>query len=709
MKIKVTKLLFLVCIFILKCTPALYAQDSTTSKVITHISVLEDTSGTLSPVAAYQIPFKEVKEPTPNYGLTTSVYWFKVKVDNYSDNDDVLFKIHNGIITNATLYDPAKGFYMVPAGDSTPYRKKQFNSQFPIFRLNIQPGASATYLLKVSSQNVLDLPMKADSEVAVLDAVNKDQLFFGIYIGIILIMYFYNLFIWFTVKDSNYLYYVFYIASVGLLQACLKGYASKFLWRNNTWLTIEMPVAMIAFSGIFAILFVFNFLNVKKYTPKLYYVLWGLNVVYFIGIGIGLSGNLIVAQKMLQGAAGLVSITIMTAGIKVYRKGFKPALYFNIAWSFFLTGVVIYILKDAKVLPYNNFTSNAILIGSSLEVSLLSFALADKINTYRKEKEESQRQALLALQENERIVREQNTILERKVNERTFELKVSNDELNKAMTELKEAETQLVESEKMASLGQLTAGIAHEINNPINFVTSNVKPLNRDVRILLDAVATMENLVVQEVPATEKLRIIKQYKEEIDYDYLKEEIDQLLHGIGEGASRTAEIVKGLRIFSRLDEDDLKKADINEGLESTLIITNNLLNNIIKVEKHYGNLPLVECYPGKLNQVFLNIISNGIYAIKKKFEETEGGLLTITTARQEDTVSIKIADNGTGMDENTRKRLFEPFFTTKDVGEGTGLGLSIAYNTINKHNGKIEVHSQLGVGTEFDITLPLIQK
>ena len=159
----------------------------------------------------------------------------------------------------------------------------------------------------------------------------------------------------------------------------------------------------------------------------------------------------------------------------------------------------------------------------------------------------------------------------------------------------------------------------------------------------------------------------------------------------------------------MDEDDLKKADINEGLDSTLIITNNLLNNIIKIEKNYASLPLIECYPGKLNQVFLNIISNAIYAIKKKFGESEGGLLSISTSYDDHFLSIKLADNGTGMDDNTKKRLFEPFFTTKDVGEGTGLGMSIAYNTMNKHNGQVIVNSEIGVGTEFILKLPLIQR
>jgi signal transduction histidine kinase len=277
------------------------------------------------------------------------------------------------------------------------------------------------------------------------------------------------------------------------------------------------------------------------------------------------------------------------------------------------------------------------------------------------------------------------------------------------MTELKEAESQLVESEKMASLGQLTAGIAHEINNPINFVSSNVKPLNRDVNILLEAISEMEKIVAGEVSVAERQKQIASYKEDIDFDYLKEEINQLLNGIGDGASRTAEIVKGLRIFSRLDEDDLKRADINEGLDSTLVITNNLVGANIQVEKNYGNLPMVECYPGKLNQVFLNMISNASYAIKKKYGDLPGGKLTISTRHEGDNVYVTIKDNGTGMDETTRKRLFEPFFTTKDVGEGTGLGLSISYNTIVKHNGQIKVNSEPGIGTEFIIILPLNQK
>jgi signal transduction histidine kinase len=151
---------------------------------------------------------------------------------------------------------------------------------------------------------------------------------------------------------------------------------------------------------------------------------------------------------------------------------------------------------------------------------------------------------------------------------------------------------------------------------------------------------------------------------------------------------------------------LKKADVNEGLASTMIIANNLLNSKIKIIKEYGNLPEIECYPGKLNQAFLNIISNAIYAVQKRFGENTGGEITIITTHDEKNIFISIKDNGTGMNAQTQKKVFEPFFTTKEVGEGTGLGMSIVYNTIKKHNGFINVNSLQGEGTEFVLQIPI---
>ncbi|HET7819478.1 MAG TPA: ATP-binding protein, partial [Bacteroidia bacterium] len=335
--------------------------------------------------------------------------------------------------------------------------------------------------------------------------------------------------------------------------------------------------------------------------------------------------------------------------------------------------------------------------GTTLEVLLFSFALADRINILKKEKEDSQRAALEALKENEKIVREQNIVLETKVKERTVELETSNKNL-------KDAQSQLVNAEKMASLGQLTAGIAHEINNPINFVVSNVKPLKRDVEDIL-LLLTKYGEIQDDKNLSEKLKNIKELKEQLDADYLIEEINQLLKGIDEGASRTSEIVRGLKNFSRLDEDDLKLADIHEGIDSTLaVLNNNIVKAGVTIVKEYNKFPPIECYPGKLNQVFMNILNNAIQVLVSS--KADHGEIRIKTALIEKTVRISIKDNGPGMTEEVKHKIFEPFFTTKNVGEGTGLGLSIAYGIIEKHKGEIHVESAPGNGAEFIITLPV---
>jgi hypothetical protein len=342
-------------------------------------------------------------------------------------------------------------------------------------------------------------------------------------------------------------------------------------------------------------------------------------------------------------------------------------------------------------------------IGSAIETVLLSFALADKINILKKEKEESQLETLNALQENEKLIREQNLVLEQKVHERTLELEEAFEELNATLQHLKETQAQLVDAEKMASLGQLTAGIAHEINNPINFVGANVKPLQMDISELVELVKKYDGLNKNDEEFEANIRSIESFKKKIDFDYLVKEIDILLNGIEEGARRTAEIVKGLRNFSRLDESDLKSADINEGIESTLILLSGEIPGNVELIKNFSPLEPIDCLPGKLNQVFMNLFNNAIYAVKKK-EGDDNKFIKITTKDEGDVIVVIVEDSGIGMSEEVRSRIFEPFFTTKDVGEGTGLGLSIVFKIIETHQASLTVTSELGIGTTFTLVL-----
>ncbi|MBN2173288.1 MAG: hypothetical protein JW731_04100 [Bacteroidales bacterium] len=291
--------------------------------------------------------------------------------------------------------------------------------------------------------------------------------------------------------------------------------------------------------------------------------------------------------------------------------------------------------------------------------------------------------------------------LEKQVQTRTSELREKNEALNMALEDLKKTQSQLIDSEKMASLGQLTAGVAHEINNPINFVSGNVKPLKQDINDIVSVLNKYEELI-EKYQLADRFNEVEKLKMEVEYHFVLEEINKLLEGIGEGAARTSEIVKGLRNFSRMDEHELKLADVNQGLESTLLILHNKLKRRIEVVKDYGKIPEIMCYPGQLNQVFLNIINNGLQAIEGE------GKIFIKTWKDKEGVKISIRDTGCGMPESVKKRIFEPFFTTKDVGKGTGLGLSISFGIIEKHSGTIEVITEKNQGSEFIITLPVNQ-
>ncbi len=277
----------------------------------------------------------------------------------------------------------------------------------------------------------------------------------------------------------------------------------------------------------------------------------------------------------------------------------------------------------------------------------------------------------------------------------------ANKALTKTLKDLREAQQQLVMSEKMASLGQLTAGVAHEINNPINFVSANIKPLKEDLADILECIDQYEK-VIEENKLQPAFLQVAQFKKNKDILFSMQEIQELLKGIEEGASRTTEIVKGLRNFSRLDQNIIKKANINEGIESTLTLLHSVYKDKVEIEKDYGTIPEVECLPGQINQVLMNILSNAIQAIPGE------GKIFIKTWSEEPNIKISIKDTGCGIGDEIKQKIFDPFFTTKEVGKGTGLGLSISYGIIEKHNGKIEVNSETGRGSEFIITLPVIQ-
>jgi signal transduction histidine kinase len=349
----------------------------------------------------------------------------------------------------------------------------------------------------------------------------------------------------------------------------------------------------------------------------------------------------------------------------------KTFLYIIVVVFFLIVGLVFFIYRGYKIKK----NANREIEGKNREL--------------RRRQEEILAQSEEIQQANEEVV-STNEALENQKSELQFTLE-----------NLKIAQSQLIQSEKMASVGVLTAGIAHELNNPINFVSGNVSPLRRDVNDLFSIIGKYDD-IIEAKEIQDEFSDVDSLKDKVDYSFMIKEIASLLKGIEEGALRSSKIVKGLRSFSRLDEEKCQIYDIHEGIDSSLILLHNKIKNRIRVQKDYGDFDLIECYPSKFNQVIMNILTNSIQAIEGK------GEIIIQTTGSDLGIKIIIKDSGKGMAPEVKEHIFEPFFTTKDVGKGTGLGLSISFGIIEQHHGNIDVISEPGKGAEFIISLPKTQ-
>lgn len=327
------------------------------------------------------------------------------------------------------------------------------------------------------------------------------------------------------------------------------------------------------------------------------------------------------------------------------------------------------------------------------------------------------------LEKNKQLIREikERKYAEKELKSREAQLREQTRQLQETLQKLQQTQVQLIQSEKMSSLGQLVAGIAHEINNPVTFIHGNLNYAQQYFEDLLNLLKLYHDYYPQ--PPEE----IASKRERIEFDFITSDLPKLINSMQVGANRIYEIVRSLRNFSHLDRSGKKPVDLHEGIDNTLLILQNRLkpqknHSPIETIKNYGNLPLVECYAGELNQVFMNIISNGIDAVEEigcESLEVSGDeaqqkispqIRIRTEVINENWVGIYIADNGIGMTESVKKRLFDPFFTTKPVGKGTGLGLSISYQiVVEKHGGHLKCFSEPNRGTEFVIEIPVKQE
>ena len=282
------------------------------------------------------------------------------------------------------------------------------------------------------------------------------------------------------------------------------------------------------------------------------------------------------------------------------------------------------------------------------------------------------------------------------------ELTRKNLRLNEALAALKHSQAKVLHQEKMASIGQLAAGVAHEINNPIGFIQSNLTTLGKYLSRLSGFLAVQSGCIAAGAPP-EQVESVRQEQARLKIDYIVKDLEDLVRESLEGAERVRSIVADLKSFSRVDESEFKQADLNECLRSTINIAWNEIKYKATLKKELGEIPLTRCYPQQMNQVFMNLLVNAAHAIEDQ------GTITVRSWEEDGYVSVSVADTGQGIPEANLNRIFEPFFTTKEVGKGTGLGLSITYDIVKKHNGEITVQSEPGKGTVFTVRIPVVEE
>ena len=651
------------------------------------------------------------EEMVPSLGLSDDISWVRLKLDSRGENG-LLIEIQNAGIDELTGYMMCDG-KVVATYNRGVLQDGSHDGAFgayPTFPIPLVECEELHAVFRLKSSKPLLLPMRIAGPRQVLNDAHKRDILFAAYFGVILVMLLYNLFLFFSVGDRSYLEYSLFILMIGGTQLVLNGYAPYFNVESWPWLNERITHVFGVFSGLTTIVFAQNFLRMSRYVPWLHKLLNGYFVIYLLALVLTILGQLIWAYNVINFCAAAIFFFIPGAIITM-RKGYTPAKYFLLAFSIFIVAVVVFVMKDAGVIPYNAWTFFALPLGSAIEMVLLSLALASRINQLKKESAHAREEQLRISQINERMVREQNTKLEERVRDRTADLEEVNANMRTTLEELQSAQQQLVQSEKLASIGQLTAGIAHELNNPINFVSSSAQSLRRDFEDLNAIIDLIKAIDPSATNLNEQVSSVKDKLSQLDIEFTQQEIEELLNGIEDGTVRTSEIVKGLRIFSRMDGDNFIQAQLNELIESTLIVLRSNFKDAAVLQLNLGEeMPPVMCQPGRLNQVFMNIIINAIQAMDELGRDEEENILSIETERidsdGEAWAQVRIKDVGPGMSEAVKSQIFDPFFTTKPVGEGTGLGLSIVMGILRDHNAEVEVESEEGLGTEFIIRFPL---
>jgi signal transduction histidine kinase len=622
-----------------------------------------------------------------NLGNTPYKIWIRFSLVSKKDKESLL-EINAPLLSKLEVYQITgdSSRLVFNGGFLKPFHERPVYSENWLFNLHLEAGTVSTIYMMGQSIYPFQIPIVLSSENKFVEANQFHNLFWGIYMGVMIFAFIYNFFVYLSVRERSYLYYLLYvISSVGFYLG-LEGFGFQLLWPDSPGFNPIFPI-LVSFSNCFLTVFTLRFLRINKDQKALFYWGWTSNIIFILLAILNIAGVYELALGLSQLFSLLVCIFYITAGIVSLRRGVSTAKYYLIGWSAFLLLIILFILALNNVVPSNFFTTHGIFIGHMTEVLLLSFALADRINVLKTENEKKQKEIIIQLEENHQLQTKVNRELEQKVEERTAELKHS-------LENLKSTQSQLIQSEKMASLGELTAGIAHEIQNPLNFM-NNFSELNVE---LLD-----------------ELRQEMKNGNTSDADSIAEIVRENELKISNHGKRADAIVKGMLQHSRSNTGVKEAVDINSLVDEYLRLSYNGLrakekdfNATIKTDFDItiGKINLI---PQDIARMLLNLYNNAFYFVSEK-KKTAGAVyeptVSISTKKTGNKVEIRVKDNGKGIPPKVVDKIFQPFFTTKPAGQGTGLGLSISYDIVKAHGGEIKVETKEGDFTEFVVHLPI---
>ena len=611
--------------------------------------------------------FKPAAAKQFNFGLTSAAIWYRFVLVNET-GDRWLLKAKNPTIQEVTLFTPRKSgtcdsisINLLQKIEERPWHNNHY-----FFTLPFPDDSRQEFFLRITSDHSMTIPPQIGTEDSFFVSNHYNDIWAGIYLGLVLVMAVYNLFIFISIRDKSYLWYVLYILCIGFLVSTHNGYPFDLFWYNHPWLNTYIDL-LTSGAGVFAILFTMNFLHTKTMAPRIHTGLY-IVMAFYAAAAVLVLAKFTLAASVAEALIGFIgSIYVFWAVIYIYRTGFKPARYYLLAWGALMLSVLVFVLFDIGVFDLKGSQVDPLLIGSAAEALLLSFALADRYNAYKKEKED--------------LVSRQNVILEQKVEERT--------------QALKETQQQLVQQEKLASLGQMTKSIGHEIQSPLNFV-SNFTELSRDLVTELDKSVTEEK-------QKEILRSLKGNYEKI-----------LQH-----SRRAGNIVKSMVEHNRVFGEEKQLTDVNRLCEEYSLLAYQgirAVNRGFRCTLHkdfQAGLPEVLASSQDLGRALTNMLRNAFDAVheksllmKREGKDTYQPEVWLQTSLQNKSVHITVRDNGTGIHSSILEKIFLPFFTTHQSGAGSGLGLSMAHEIIKAHGGELKVISEENAFTEFVIILPL---